>query len=48
MTGLLKKWGAHSAFGALEPVNEPWPNTPLDVLKPFYRLVKKLVDKYAP
>lgn len=48
MTGLLKKWGSHSAFGALEPVNEPWQNTPLDVLMPFYRLVKKLVDKYAP
>lgn len=35
--GLLQRWGDHSAFMAFEPVNEPWWNTNLDVLKDFYR-----------
>ena len=40
---LLQRWGNHSAFFAYEPVNEPWWNTNLDVLKDFYRDVRKLV-----
>ena len=42
------KWGNHPAHAAFEPVNEPWWNTPLDVLKDFYRDVRKLVQKHAP
>lgn len=41
---LLKKWGSHPAFGAFEPVNEPWWNTPLDNLKDMYRKVRPLVQ----
>jgi len=48
MEHILKKWGKHPAFGALEPVNEPWWFTPLDELKGFYRTVRQLVVKYAP
>jgi len=35
--GLLLRWGTHPAFGAFEPVNEPWWNSDLVVLKDFYR-----------
>jgi glucan 1,3-beta-glucosidase len=45
---LLKKWGSHPAFGAFEPVNEPWWSTPIDTLKQFYRDVRPLVQKHAP
>jgi len=41
--GFLTRWGSHSAFGAFQPVNEPWWNTPLPVLKDFYREVRKMV-----
>lgn len=46
--GLLQRWGDHSAFGAFEPINEPWWNTDLDILKDFYRQVRKMVQKYSP
>ena len=46
--GILGRWGSHSAFGAFEPINEPWENTDLDVLKDFYRKVRKMVQRYAP
>jgi len=39
----LIKYGSHSAFGGFQPVNEPWWNTPLPVLKDFYRAVRKMV-----
>lgn len=42
------RWGNHSAFGAFEPVNEPWWNTPLEPLKDMYRQVRKLVQRYSP
>lgn len=45
---MLKRWGGHSAFGAFEPVNEPWWNTPIDQLKDFYREVRKWVQRLAP
>jgi glucan 1,3-beta-glucosidase len=45
---LLQRWGSHSAFGAFEPVNEPWWNTDMDLLKEFYRAVRKLTQRYAP
>jgi len=45
---LLTRWGNHSALAAFEPVNEPWSNSNIDVLKDFYRAVRKLVQMYAP
>jgi hypothetical protein len=45
---MLIRWGNHSAFAAFEPVNEPWWNTPMPVLKDFYRDARKLVQRYAP
>ena len=44
----LQRWGNHSAFGAFQPINEPWQNTPLEPLKDLYRKVRKLVQRYAP
>lgn len=46
--GLLQRWGSHPAFGAFEPVNEPWWNSDLTILKDFYRQVRKMVQRYAP
>ena len=40
---LLDKWGKHPALYAIEPVNEPWWNSDLNVLKGFYRRVRKLM-----
>lgn len=45
---ILIKWGAHSAFAGLEPINEPWYNTPIDMLKDYYRDVRSMVQLYAP
>lgn len=45
---LLIHFGAHSALGGFQPVNEPWWNTPLPQLKDFYREVRKMVKIYAP
>lgn len=45
---LLVRYGTHSAFGAFEPVNEPWWNTPLEPLFDFYRESRALVRRYAP
>ena len=41
--GILGRWGSHSAFGAFQPINEPWQNTDIDILKDFYRKVRKMV-----
>ena len=48
MEDLLKKWGSHPAFGAFEPVNEPWWNSDYETLKLFYRKVRPMVQQYAP
>jgi hypothetical protein len=40
---LLKQYGSHPAFYGLEPVNEPWWNSEMEVLKDFYRKVRLLV-----
>lgn len=45
---MLQRWGKHPAFAAFEPLNEPWWNTDIDILKDFYRKVRKLVQKYTP
>ena len=46
--GLLDKWGTHPAVYAIEPVNEPWWCTDLDLLKDFYRDVKTMMQEQAP
>jgi len=45
---IMKRWGQHPAMYALEPVNEPWWNTPTDWLKDFYRSARELVRGYNP
>lgn len=45
---LLNRWGSHSAFAAFQPVNEPWGNSDMTVLKDFYRKVRKMVQELAP
>jgi len=44
----MDKWGSHPAMYALEPVNEPWWNTPRDALMDFYRSAKKIVHDSNP
>lgn len=41
--GLMRRWGHHPALYALEPVNEPWWNSDLEVLKGFYRAAREEV-----
>lgn len=45
---LLDRWGAHPAVTALEPVNEPWWNSDMTVLKDFYRKVRGAILAKAP
>lgn len=41
---ILDRWGKHPAFGAFEPVNEPWSrDEDMALLKDFYRAVRALV-----
>ena len=48
ITCIAKRYGAHPAVLGIEPVNEPWQFTPLDVLKRFYWNGYLSVKKYAP
>ena len=43
MEAILKRFGSHSAVIGFEPVNEPWANSPLEVLYDFYREVRSMV-----
>jgi glucan 1,3-beta-glucosidase len=45
---LLERWGDHPAITALEPVNEPWWNSDMAVLKDFYRTVRTMMQEMAP
>ena len=45
---LVDKWGKHPALFAIEPVNEPWWNSDLNVLKDFYRKVRTNMRNKAP
>lgn len=40
---LLTRFGSHSAVIGFEPVNEPWWNSEITILKDFYRSVRKMV-----
>ena len=46
--GLLTKWGSHAALYAIEPVNEPWWSSDLEVLKTFYRDVRTMMTAQQP
>ena len=46
--GLLDTWGSHPALAAIEPVNEPWWCSDLDVLKQFYRDVREMMKEQQP
>jgi len=48
VAGLLAEWGSHPALYAIEPVNEPWWCSNLDLLKEFYRDVRKIVHDDYP
>ena len=40
---LMNKWGNHPAVYALEPINEPWWLSDLNVLKDFYRSCRSVI-----
>ena len=46
--GLLNTWGDHPALAAIEPVNEPWQSSDLNVLKQFYRDVRTMIKLQKP
>jgi len=46
--GILEEWGNHPALAAIEPVNEPWWCSPMDLLKAFYRDVRKQIRAFNP
>jgi glucan 1,3-beta-glucosidase len=48
MQGLLDKWGSHPGVVAMQPVNEPWWSSDLDVLKDFYRDVRTMMKEQQP
>jgi len=39
----IERWGQHASFAAFQPVNEPWWNSDMGVLKGYYRQVRKIV-----
>lgn len=45
---LLKYFSHHKSFYAFEPINEPQVNPVFPILKEWYRMSRKLVQKYAP
>ena len=47
-TDLVNKWGKHKAVYGIEPINEPWEFTPLDVLKDFYRKTRRIIKDVNP
>jgi len=46
--GLLDTWGDHEALYAIEPVNEPWGSSDLNVLMQFYRDVRAMMKEQQP
>jgi len=45
---IVRRYRFHPAVQAIEPVNEPWQYTPIDVLKRFYWEGYLIVKKHAP
>jgi glucan 1,3-beta-glucosidase len=48
VTNLMKLYGDHPAFYALEPANEPWEYSDIDALKDYYRRCREEVRKVNP
>lgn len=46
--GLIQRWGKHPAFAAFQPVNEPWWNSNIDVLKNYYVQVRNILRNHSP
>eukprot|EP00356_Strombidium_inclinatum_P002638 CAMPEP_0170478802 /NCGR_PEP_ID=MMETSP0208-20121228/254_1 /TAXON_ID=197538 /ORGANISM="Strombidium inclinatum, Strain S3" /LENGTH=480 /DNA_ID=CAMNT_0010751117 /DNA_START=15 /DNA_END=1457 /DNA_ORIENTATION=- len=44
---ILKKWGGLTAFKGFQPVNEPWAQSDMSVLKDYYLETRKLVRRYS-
>ena len=45
---IMSHWGSHEALYGLQPVNEPWGSSDLDVLKYYYRNTREEVRKVNP
>ena len=43
---IINKYKNRKSFWAIEPINEPWENTPIYILKNFYKNVYDLLIKY--
>jgi len=48
ITEIARSYGGHPAVLGLQPVNEPWEKTPIDVLKKFYWDGYLIVKRHAP
>jgi len=48
LESIIEMYKEHPAVAALQPVNEPWWNTPLDPLKDYYWRGYKLLQEKAP
>jgi len=44
----MARWGNHEALYALEPMNEPWWSSDLNVLKYFYKACREEVRSVNP
>jgi hypothetical protein len=47
-SAIVDRYGGHPAVLGIEPVNEPWQFTPIDVLKRFYWEGYLIVKRSAP
>ena len=45
---IVKRYADHPAVLGLQPVNEPWQYTPIDLLKKFYWDGYLIVKEHAP
>jgi glucan 1,3-beta-glucosidase len=45
---LMEWWGHHPALYAIEPANEPWDKSDLNVLKDYYRMARDVVRGINP
>ncbi|TDH70334.1 hypothetical protein CCR75_002904 [Bremia lactucae] len=48
VTAIVDRYANHPAILGLEPANEPWEHTPMDVLKDYYWKAYKRVKSRAP
>nr|CCA22662.1 glucan 1 putative [Albugo laibachii Nc14] len=48
VTAIVERYASHPAVMGIQPVNEPWENTPFSVLKDFYWKGYKRVKALAP